>query len=224
MLWSAPYPTGSLRHHRPDDGGSKHLWNVGKVLPDYTAQHSKRQPSSVSSIVDKHNKQLPDDGRSLLLWNLPDYTAKHSRRHLYTRRSENLKSHETFFLSFATVWICIGEGWFKTDVTEMGCGTVKRLETDSNSRLLWSRWTSGFYNNWVSIDLNKHFCSRKTAQTLSRSAVCILRFEVLRRCSYSGLWRRCTCSWEPTFRSDILPPSSGLKTLAITTIDSMQFV
>jgi hypothetical protein len=25
--------------HRPDDGGSKHLWNVGKLLPDYTAQH-----------------------------------------------------------------------------------------------------------------------------------------------------------------------------------------
>jgi hypothetical protein len=28
--------------HRPDDGGSKHLWNVGKFLPDYMAQHSKR--------------------------------------------------------------------------------------------------------------------------------------------------------------------------------------
>jgi hypothetical protein len=25
--------------HRPDDGGSKHLWNVGKLLPDYTEQH-----------------------------------------------------------------------------------------------------------------------------------------------------------------------------------------
>jgi hypothetical protein len=23
--------------HRPDDGGSKDLWNVGKFLPDYTA-------------------------------------------------------------------------------------------------------------------------------------------------------------------------------------------
>jgi hypothetical protein len=33
--------------HRPDDGGSKHLWNVGKLLPDYTAQHPRRQLSSI---------------------------------------------------------------------------------------------------------------------------------------------------------------------------------
>jgi hypothetical protein len=30
----------------PDDGGGKHLWNVGKLLPDYTAQQPRRQPSS----------------------------------------------------------------------------------------------------------------------------------------------------------------------------------
>jgi hypothetical protein len=29
-------------------GGSKHLWNVGKLLPDYRAQHPRRQPSSYS--------------------------------------------------------------------------------------------------------------------------------------------------------------------------------
>jgi hypothetical protein len=23
--------------HRPDDGGNKHLWNIHKLLPDYTA-------------------------------------------------------------------------------------------------------------------------------------------------------------------------------------------
>jgi hypothetical protein len=28
----------------PDDGGSKHLF--GKLLPDYTAQHPRRQSSS----------------------------------------------------------------------------------------------------------------------------------------------------------------------------------
>jgi hypothetical protein len=27
-----------------DEGGSKHLWNVSKRLPDYTAQQSRRQP------------------------------------------------------------------------------------------------------------------------------------------------------------------------------------
>jgi hypothetical protein len=28
--------------HRPDDGGSEYLWNVGKLLPDYTAQQPRR--------------------------------------------------------------------------------------------------------------------------------------------------------------------------------------
>jgi hypothetical protein len=31
--------------HRPDDGGSKDLWNVGKLLPDYTALQPRRRPS-----------------------------------------------------------------------------------------------------------------------------------------------------------------------------------
>jgi hypothetical protein len=31
----------------PYDGGSKHLWNVGKLLPDYTAQQARTQPSSI---------------------------------------------------------------------------------------------------------------------------------------------------------------------------------
>jgi hypothetical protein len=26
----------------PDDGGSKHLWNVSQFLPDYTVQHPRR--------------------------------------------------------------------------------------------------------------------------------------------------------------------------------------
>jgi hypothetical protein len=33
-------------HHLPDEGGSKHLWNVGQYLPDYMAQHPKSQLSS----------------------------------------------------------------------------------------------------------------------------------------------------------------------------------
>jgi hypothetical protein len=37
-------------HHQgdecPDDGGRKHLWNVGKLLPDYTTQQPTTQPSS----------------------------------------------------------------------------------------------------------------------------------------------------------------------------------
>jgi hypothetical protein len=32
--------------YRPDDGGSKHLWIVGKLQSDNTAQHPTRQSSS----------------------------------------------------------------------------------------------------------------------------------------------------------------------------------
>jgi hypothetical protein len=32
--------------HHPDDVGSKHRWNIGKILPGYTAQQPRRQPSS----------------------------------------------------------------------------------------------------------------------------------------------------------------------------------
>jgi hypothetical protein len=33
-------------HHGPDGRGSKYLWNVGQFLPDYTAQHPRRQSPS----------------------------------------------------------------------------------------------------------------------------------------------------------------------------------
>jgi hypothetical protein len=33
-------------HHQDDDGGSKHLWNVRKLLSDYTAHQPRVQPSS----------------------------------------------------------------------------------------------------------------------------------------------------------------------------------
>jgi hypothetical protein len=37
-----------LWNHRPDEGGSKHLWNVGQLLPDYTAQYPRRLLPSYS--------------------------------------------------------------------------------------------------------------------------------------------------------------------------------
>jgi hypothetical protein len=43
MAWITKFATTS---HWTPDGGSKHLWNVGKLLPDYTAQHPRRQSSS----------------------------------------------------------------------------------------------------------------------------------------------------------------------------------
>jgi hypothetical protein len=33
---------------RPDDSGSKRLWHVGQFLPDYTADHPRRQSSGVN--------------------------------------------------------------------------------------------------------------------------------------------------------------------------------
>jgi hypothetical protein len=34
----------------PDDGGSKDLWNVGKLLPDYTVLQPRRQQSELNYI------------------------------------------------------------------------------------------------------------------------------------------------------------------------------
>jgi hypothetical protein len=37
-----------LHHHHPNDGGSKLIWNFGQLLPDFTAQHPRRQLSLYS--------------------------------------------------------------------------------------------------------------------------------------------------------------------------------
>jgi hypothetical protein len=45
--------------NRPDDGGNKHLFNVGKFLPYFTAQHLRRQPSSSQKkILSKRTSYL----------------------------------------------------------------------------------------------------------------------------------------------------------------------
>jgi hypothetical protein len=41
FLYLKPFAHAGLTH-RPDDGGSKDLWNVGKLLPDYTALQPRR--------------------------------------------------------------------------------------------------------------------------------------------------------------------------------------
>jgi hypothetical protein len=45
--WYAASIIGAMSHRR-DDGGSKDLWNVGKLLPDYTVLQPRTQPSSYS--------------------------------------------------------------------------------------------------------------------------------------------------------------------------------
>jgi hypothetical protein len=44
FLYQKPIPCVRLTHH-PDDGDSKYLWNVSKLLPDYKAQQPRRQSS-----------------------------------------------------------------------------------------------------------------------------------------------------------------------------------
>jgi hypothetical protein len=47
QTFQRPVLPPSSRHytHRPDDGGSTDLWNVGKLIPVYTALQPWRQPS-----------------------------------------------------------------------------------------------------------------------------------------------------------------------------------
>jgi hypothetical protein len=47
MIWrkKRKEEDGCLSTHRPDDGGSRNLWNVSKLLPDHTALQPRRQPS-----------------------------------------------------------------------------------------------------------------------------------------------------------------------------------
>jgi hypothetical protein len=49
MLWEIWGSHGGEEDDRPDDGGSKHLWNVGKLTPDHTAQQPRRQLSYIRS-------------------------------------------------------------------------------------------------------------------------------------------------------------------------------
>jgi hypothetical protein len=49
----------------PDDGGSELLWNVGKYIPDYTAQYPRRQSSSYSSPWEPEISLC----KGLLAWN-----------------------------------------------------------------------------------------------------------------------------------------------------------
>jgi hypothetical protein len=55
------FPFKVRRPLRPDDGGSEHLRNSGQFLPDYTAQHPRRQPSCVAQCPARVPRGLPWD-------------------------------------------------------------------------------------------------------------------------------------------------------------------
>jgi hypothetical protein len=51
--------------HHPNDGGSKHLWNVSKLLPYYKAQHPRRLSSS---YLPPWEPEISSTFRQCLLW------------------------------------------------------------------------------------------------------------------------------------------------------------
>jgi hypothetical protein len=57
---------------RPDDGGSKDLWNVGKTLPDYTVLQPRRQTSSLKMLPSWLNAySVPAEHVAVNSWVLP---------------------------------------------------------------------------------------------------------------------------------------------------------
>jgi hypothetical protein len=59
-------------HYLPDDGDSKHPWNVGKLPADYGEQQPRTQPSSHSppaepEILDEKHKDVRTHEHSLCI-------------------------------------------------------------------------------------------------------------------------------------------------------------
>jgi hypothetical protein len=51
--------------HYPNDGGSKCLWNVSKLLPDYMVQHPRKQSSSITSTLKEKTVPAQANNRNL---------------------------------------------------------------------------------------------------------------------------------------------------------------
>jgi hypothetical protein len=92
-----------------DDGGSKHLWNVGQFLPDYTAQRPRRQSLSFSTLwVSLHSSG----------WNYVSVTVSYENgnEHSFQKKTRNfLTSLPTVSLSriklLAEVSLAAAVGW-----------------------------------------------------------------------------------------------------------------
>jgi hypothetical protein len=64
--------------HRPDEGIRKHLWNTSQYLPGNTTQHTRRQPSSYSSLWEPQRGCSLFEG-SLLFCHLPGESKKNRK-------------------------------------------------------------------------------------------------------------------------------------------------
>jgi hypothetical protein len=83
MLVNFYQTTRRYNHSSPDDGGSKDLWNVGKLLPDYTALQSLIAPMMEAA---RTSETLVNFFQATRLYN-PEDSHRHTHRH------ENLKSY-----------------------------------------------------------------------------------------------------------------------------------
>jgi hypothetical protein len=70
----------------PDDGGSKYLWNICKLIPDYTVLQTRRQPSSYLPLWE------PQIFPNSIFWKMFDLSQFHCHQCLEIRRTRRCLS------------------------------------------------------------------------------------------------------------------------------------
>jgi hypothetical protein len=85
----------------PDDGGSKDLWNVGKLLPDYTVLQPRRQQSRIkffgNVLALVHNTTCLSFLYILRLSGILDTTKTNSMQQSPFREAESHSAGQEFF-------------------------------------------------------------------------------------------------------------------------------
>jgi hypothetical protein len=123
----------------PDDGGSKHLWNVDKLLPDYTAQQPRRQSSSLGkevykwSNLEKRGKQK----RAVARFSRSMTAVLTGRNELDPRASTAVSLRSLlFFCQFEGVGTGGGGGSFAFYSCRR---SLKGLQGPNNAHVYWAR-------------------------------------------------------------------------------------
>jgi hypothetical protein len=73
VQWSESVSYRAYFKIRPDDGGSKHLWNVGQALQIYKTQYSKKLPYSYTKVL---------HARAKILWKLINWKMRTESNYL----------------------------------------------------------------------------------------------------------------------------------------------
>jgi hypothetical protein len=114
----------------PDDGGSKHLWNIGQFLRDYTAQQQRTRPSSNIKhfIRDRNHSYRPP---ALLCESFPMSAPYHLYKRKQTRTNWLLYITDIKWLQI--LWIII---IIIGSTTYVGPGLPQKLLPDKVIQLL----------------------------------------------------------------------------------------